>query len=71
MAEYYNKRVRLKRLDIRDLVLRKVTLATRDFAPREAQPHMGRTILGCPLLQIRQISPGDPRRTEAPTTMEH
>ena len=29
MVEYYNKRVKLRRLDIGDLVLRKVTLATR------------------------------------------
>ena len=33
MAECYNKRVKLKRLDIDDLVLRNVTTATRDFAP--------------------------------------
>ena len=38
MAEYYNKRVRLKRLDIRDLVLHKVTMATRDFAQGKLSP---------------------------------
>ena len=32
MAEYYNKRVKLKRLDIGDLVLRKVTTTTKDSA---------------------------------------
>ena len=32
MAEYYNKRVKLRRLDIGDLVLCKVTTATRDSA---------------------------------------
>ena len=32
MAEYYNKRVKLRRFDIRDLVLRKVTPATKDSA---------------------------------------
>ena len=32
MAEYYNKRVKLRRLDIEDLVLRKVTIATKDLA---------------------------------------
>ena len=32
MAEYYNKRVKLRRLDIGDLVLRKVTQATKDPA---------------------------------------
>ena len=30
MAEYYNKRVKLKRLDIGDLVLRKNTTETKD-----------------------------------------
>ena len=30
MAEYYNKRVKLRQLDIGDLVLRKVTTATKD-----------------------------------------
>ena len=30
MAEYYNKRVKLRQLDIEDLVLRKVTTATKD-----------------------------------------
>ena len=30
MAEYYNKRVKLRQLDIGDLVLRKVTMATKD-----------------------------------------
>ena len=31
MAEYYNKRVKFRRLDIGDYVLRKVTPTTRDF----------------------------------------
>ena len=30
MAEYYNKRVKLRQLDIEDLVLRKVSAATKD-----------------------------------------
>ena len=30
MAKYYNKRVRLRQLDIGDLVLRKVSAATKD-----------------------------------------
>ena len=38
MAEYYNKRVKLIRLDIGDLVLRKVTLATRDSAQGKLGP---------------------------------
>ena len=38
MAEYYNKRVKLRRLDIRDLVLHKVTLATKDSAQGKLGP---------------------------------
>jgi len=30
IAEYYNQRVKLKRFNIGDLVLRKVTAATKD-----------------------------------------
>ena len=32
MANYYNKRVKLRRLEIGNLVLRKVTSATKDLA---------------------------------------
>ncbi|XP_030959179.1 uncharacterized protein LOC115981140 [Quercus lobata] len=38
MTEYYNKRVKLRRLDIGDLILRKVTLATRDSAQGKLVP---------------------------------
>ena len=38
MADYYNKKVKLKRLDIGDLVLRKVTPATRDSAQGKLGP---------------------------------
>ena len=38
MAEYYNKRVKLRQLDIGDLVLRKVTTVTRDSAQGKLGP---------------------------------
>ena len=38
MVEYYNKRVKLRRLDIGDLILRKVTLATRDSTQGKLSP---------------------------------
>ena len=38
MAEYYNKRVKLRRLDIGNLVLRKVTTATKDSAQGKLGP---------------------------------
>ena len=38
MVDYYNKRVKLRRLDIGDLVLHKVTHATKDFAQGKLDP---------------------------------
>ena len=38
MAEYYNKMVKLRRLDIGDLVLRKITTATKDPAQGKLGP---------------------------------
>ena len=38
MAEYYNKRVKLRQLDIGDLVLRKVTTATKDLTQGKLGP---------------------------------
>ena len=38
MAEYYNKRVKLRRHDIEDLVLCKVTTATKDPAQGKLGP---------------------------------
>ena len=39
IAEYYNQRVKLKRFNISDLVLRKVTLATKDPAQGKLGPN--------------------------------
>ena len=44
MAEYYNKRVKLRWLEVGDLVLRKVSTTTKDPKPRETRAHLGRTI---------------------------
>jgi len=38
MAEYYNKRVKLKRVDIGDLVLHKITPATKDSTQGKLGP---------------------------------
>ncbi|XP_075655205.1 uncharacterized protein LOC142625430 [Castanea sativa] len=38
MTEYYNKRVKLRRLEIGDLVLRKVTTATKNSAQGKLGP---------------------------------
>ena len=44
MAEYYNERMKLRQLDIRDLVLRKISAATKDpnqgkFGPTRERPY--------------------------------
>ena len=39
MAEYYNRRVKLRRLDIGDLVLRRVTTAAKDPAQGKLGPN--------------------------------
>ena len=71
MAEYYNKRVKLRQLDIGDLVLRKSYHGNKRPNPRKARAYLGRTIPSRPLLPMRQLSPGNFRRTEAPSPMEH
>ena len=38
MTDYYNKRIKLRRLDIGDLILRKVTPATKDSAQGKLSP---------------------------------
>ena len=38
MAEYYNKRVKLRRLDIGNLNLHKITLATKDSTQGKLGP---------------------------------
>ena len=39
IAEYYNRRVKLKKFSIGDLVLRKVTLATKDLTQGKLSPN--------------------------------
>ena len=71
MAKYYNKRVKLRQLDIGDLILHKVTTATRDPTQGKLGPTLGRTILSRPLLPKRQLSPGNSRQMKAPSSIEH
>ena len=73
MAEYYNKRVKLRRLDIGDLVLRKVTTATKD----PAQGKLGPTWEG-PYQVVHYSKQGsyhletiDRQRLPCPWNMEH
>ena len=38
MARYYNKKVKVRRFDIGDLILRKVSQATKDLSQRKLGP---------------------------------
>ena len=38
IARYYNKRVKVRRFDIGDLVLRKVSQATKDSSQKKLEP---------------------------------
>ena len=64
MAEYYNKRVKLRGLDTGDFVLRKITTATKE--PRKVGFHMGWTLPNRSLLKTRQLPLGNHGRTETP-----
>ena len=73
MAEYYNKRVKLKRLDIGDLVLRKTTTATKN----PTQGKLGPTWEG-PYRVIHYLRQGsyhletmDGQRLPRPWNIEH
>ena len=56
MTEYYNKRVKLRRLNVGDFVLRRITLATKDLA--KARINLGRILQDHPLVKTRKLSPG-------------
>ena len=58
MVEYYNKRVKLRRLDIGDLVLRKTTTATKD--PKENWVPHGKGLTGLFTTQDKAITTWKP-----------
>ena len=73
IAEYYNRRVKLKRFNIEDLVLRKVTLATKD----PTQGKLGPTWEG-PYRVVHYLRQGDyhledlkGKRLPRPWNVEH
>ena len=58
IVRHYNKRAKPRHLDIGELVLRRVTLATRDSAHGKLV-QTGRTLQGHRLLQERYLPPKD------------
>ena len=55
IRRYYNHRVKLKRFNPRDMILRKVSQATKDPKRREARPQLGRPIQGHSLFRERKL----------------
>uniref|UniRef100_A0A2N9ER72 RNA-directed DNA polymerase n=1 Tax=Fagus sylvatica TaxID=28930 RepID=A0A2N9ER72_FAGSY len=70
MARYYDRRVKHREFKVGDLVLRKVTLATKDPTQGKAGTHMGRTIQGRQVPQKRHLSPGEVRRGRPTSSLE-
>ena len=68
MTEYYNKRVKLKRLNIGDLVLRKITSVTKDSLHSD---QIGKALQGCSLLKTMELSLGINGWEEIAASMEH
>jgi len=73
MADYYNKRVRLRRLDIGDLILCKVTPATKDPAQRKLEPTWKRPyrVVHCSKQGSYHLETLDGRRLPRPWNIKH
>ena len=68
MAKHYNSRVRHRDFKVGDLVLRKVMGVARDLTQGKLGPNWeGRHVMA----KEGHLPPGDDRRTEAATSMEH
>ena len=50
MEKYHNQRAKLRRFNLDDMVLRKVSQATRDPNSREVRTYLGGSLQGHPLL---------------------
>ena len=66
MAKHNNSRIRHRDFQVRDLVLRKVTDATR-----EARNQLGRTLHNHFMANERHLPPRDARQAEVVPPMEH
>ena len=73
MAEYYNKRVKLRRFDIGDLVLRKVTPATKDSAQGKLGPTWEGSyrVVHCSRQGSYLLETLDRQRPQQPWNIEH
>uniref|UniRef100_A0A2N9FJJ2 Uncharacterized protein n=1 Tax=Fagus sylvatica TaxID=28930 RepID=A0A2N9FJJ2_FAGSY len=70
MAKYYNTKVKLRRFEIGDWVLRKVTQATKDPSQGKLGPQLGRALQGHPILQKGDLPSRRPSWKEASPSLE-
>ena len=78
MTRYYNRKVKVRRFNIGDLVLRKVSQATKDLsqeklgpAPRKTGTSLERPLRSNLSLQKRLLLPKVFRQPGSASTMEH
>uniref|UniRef100_A0A2N9ESE9 Integrase catalytic domain-containing protein n=1 Tax=Fagus sylvatica TaxID=28930 RepID=A0A2N9ESE9_FAGSY len=70
MARYYNTKVKLRRFEVGDWVLRKVTQATKDPSQRKLGPNWEGSLQDHPILPKRHLSSRRPSWKEAASSLE-
>ena len=70
MAGYYNHKVKLRRFNIGDLILRNVTLATK-YPTQGTRANLGRPLQDHPLIKTRKLPSGIHGREEITSSMEY
>ena len=71
MIEYYNKKVKLRRLNIGDIVLRRIAPTTKDSTQGKLGSNIKRALQCHPILETRKLPPGIDGQEMTATSMEH
>ena len=71
MIEYYNKKVKLRRLNIGDIVLRRIAPTTKDSTQGKLGSNIKRALQGRPILETRKLPPRIDGREKIAMSMEH
>ena len=71
MIEYYNKKVKLRRLNIGDIVLRRIAPTTKDSTQGKLGSNIKRALQCRPILETRKLPPGIDGREKVAMSMEH
>ena len=71
MIEYYNKKVKLRRLNIGDIVLRRIAPTTKDSTQGKLGSNIKRALQCHPILETRKLPPRIDGREKIAMSMEH